>query len=40
MITVDANVQAERFKFLKIGNQATAKRFIDPYEKKNINNEY
>ena len=37
MITVDTNVQAERFEFLKVDNPSMAVGLMDPFEKNNIN---
>ena len=36
MITVDTNVQAERFEFLKVEEQSVSKGFMDPYTPKNL----
>ncbi len=36
MITVDTNVQAERFGFLKVEDPSMSKALMDPYTEKNI----
>lgn len=36
MITVDTNVQAERFEFLKVEDPSVSKGFMDPYTPKNL----
>ena len=36
MITVDTNVQAERFKFLKVEDPSLSKGLMDPFTEKNI----
>jgi hypothetical protein len=36
MITVDTNVQAERFGFLKVEDPSMSKGLMDPYTEKNI----
>ena len=36
MITVDTNIQAERFKFLKVEDPSLSKGLMDPFTEKNI----